>query len=383
MAIMGNSGPETYGMTPEQIQRYQQLMANRHAGRPDGQGIVGVDPNAQPAGGAPPDRPGQPVTYPATPPPAAQPAPAPAAQPVAQPAPAAPDPLAELRAQLMGYDPTAGINEAHRLASQQALGNMGMEWEDNLAARGIDPGAATGQDLKSRLTAQVMGPLAAAHAQQLAAAQGDRLSRLQSLTGMQLDQQRLSQQQAWQQAQDAEARRRWDAEQAYRNSQTDYQHQQDARQNQWQTTQQQWQTDDRNRQLQAQAPVGGVQSTPTAGGPVQQTLAQNLGVSGGGVPYVGSGGMSDSAYQALIGGGGGAGTSITGSPAAPSWGGGTSSGGATASYGQPTPGWNSGAGRTGGTTGSTLYQPQGGSYRPPSTTAPASGLGSAWSGLKK
>lgn len=200
--------------------------------------------------------------------------------------------LADLRAQIMGYDPTAGINQAYELTKKQGLQSLGMDVEDNLAARGVTTGSATGQDLQSRLTAQLLGPLQAQHAQALANAQADRLSRLTGLTGMELDQARAQQEADYRRQRDA-------ADEAYRRDQLGIQQKQfeqaqqaAANQLEWQKTQQTWATEDRKREEE---------------GRVQAALRQGLlggGGSGGGAMgsvATGSGLTGQEAYDRAFG----------------------------------------------------------------------------------
>lgn len=202
--------------------------------------------------------------------------PAPAAQPAPQPQPAAPAPggggdlLSQLLAQAQAYDPSAQINQAFDLQTKQGLESMGMDWEDNLAARGVNPGAATGQDLKSRLSAQLLAPIAAQRASALAGAQGDKFNRLQSIYGLQQQQQSLAQAQAWQQKQ-FEWQQQQDAkDREWQRIQFDFNKSQAEKDAEWRNKQQGWAEEDRNRALNPQAanPYGGPGQAPQQQAPV-------------------------------------------------------------------------------------------------------------------
>jgi len=206
-----------------------------------------------------------------------------------------------------------------------------MDVEDTLAARGVTTGSATGQDLKSRLTAQLLGPLQAQHAQALANAQAERLSRLTGLVGMELNQTRAQQ--------EADYRRQRDAvEDAYRQGQISLQQRQfeqsqqaSANQLDWQKQLQAWQREDRTQQQQAAAQ----QRTAGGGGgggmdPAERARAIIMGGSRSG------------------GGGGGGGSDLPITPTGHTMGGGAGLAGlSSTSFGEPTPNWNSGAGRSG------------------------------------
>lgn len=224
------------------------------------------------------------------------------------------DLMSQLIAQLQGYDPSAGINQAYELTKKQGLQSLGMDVEDNLAGRGVMTGSATGQDLQSRLTAQLLGPLQAQHAQALAGAQGDKLSRLQSLTGMQLDQQRAAQQQEYQRTRDA-AEDAWRREQAgqaqaWQQKQWDAQQAQQQQASTWEQQLQKWQTEDRQRQQAALGPVG---SNPLAGSlggggggmtpEAEAARALIMGGSGGGSAPAAGGGMPLTSTGQPMGGG--------------------------------------------------------------------------------
>lgn len=240
--------------------------------------------------------------------------------------------LSDLRAMILGYNPDDKINAAFDLQTKQGLTDMGMSYEDQMAARGVDPGSATGQDLKSRLTAQILGPLAAARASALANAQGDRLSRLTQLSGMELDANRQSQQ-------DAFLRQRYAADDAYRNSQLAMQqreadqaanrYQADAT---WRQQQEAWAREDRNRQNQMLAQQGSTGGSAMSGMSPEAQRARDL-ILGG------SGGRS---ATEILGGGGGSErpTTSTGHP----MGGGTGLSGLTSgtSFGKPFGGFTGG-----------------------------------------
>lgn len=255
----------------------------------------------------------------------------PAAQPAPQPAPvqqAAPggggDLMSQLIAQLQGYDPNKAINDAFDAQSKLAAEAAGVDWNAQQAARGLTPGDNSSQDLHAQLVARLMGPLAAQRAQALAGAQGDKLGRMQSLAGMQLDQQRQAQQQAWQQAQDAENTRRWNAEQAARQGETSWQHEQAAQNAAWQQKLQGWQAEDRTRQnqlagLQQQVDQRNLQQQLNPATPVQNALSGYLGVQPqASQPFstgTSNGGETFQGMLERLGQGGGAGpTTSTGMP---------------------------------------------------------------------
>lgn len=281
---------------------------------------------------------GQPAPAGASPVPGA---PAPAGPAVPGPAAggAVPGTLADLRAQIMGYNPDDKIDKAFQLTKQQGLTSLGMDVEDQLAARGVNVGAATGQDLQSRLTAQLLGPLQAAHAQALASAQGDRLSRLTSLSGMELDQQRMQQEADYRRQRDAADDAARQAQLAMQQRQADQAAKAAEAGLTWQQQQEAWAREDRAKQAQQGTVAGALQS----------------GLLGGG----GGGGGDDAAARAraLIMGGsggrtredllGGSDAPMTSSGHAMGGGTGLGGGGGGGGFGDPTPGWNSGAGRSG------------------------------------
>lgn len=273
---------------------------------------------------------------------------APAPAPQAPPAPAPPAPggaapmgggggsLAELRAMIMGLNPDDKINQAFDLQTKQGLTDMGMGVEDNLAARGVQMGSATGQDLESRLKGQLLGQLGSQRASALANAQTDRLGRLTSLTGMEMDQQRQQQEAAYRSQRDAADDAARNAQMAMQQRQADQAAQANTAASAWQQQQEAWAREDRTKQTQE--------------GQVQQAMREQLMPSGGGMPDAaanaralimgGSGGRT----AADVLGGGAAPITPTGQP----MGGGAGLGGAGAGtgFGDPTPGWNSGAGRS-------------------------------------
>lgn len=239
-----------------------------------------------------------PVTQWSNPTPAAQPTPAPQATPAPAPG-GGSDLLSQLLAQAQAYDPSAGINQAFDAQTKLGLENMGMSWEDELASRGVNPGAATGQDLKSRLSAQLLAPLAAQRASALAGAQSDKLNRLQSLYGLQQQQAQAAQDQTWrqkqfewQQAQDAKDR-------AWQQGQFDWQKTQAQKDAEWRATQQQWAIEDRNKALNPQAanPYGGPGQAPPQQAP--QTFFDLI----NGNPAYGGGSGGGQAEAAPSGGG--------------------------------------------------------------------------------
>lgn len=250
--------------------------------------------------------------------------------------------LADLRAQIMGYDPTAGINQAYELTKKQGLTSLGMDVEDQLAARGVNVGAATGQDLQSRLTAQLLGPLQAQHAQALAAAQGDRLSRLTSLSGMELDQQRMQQEADYRRQRDAADDAARQAQLAMQQRQADQAAKAAEAGLTWQQQQEAWAREDRAKQAQQGTVAGALQSGLLGGGggggddAAARARALIMGGSGGRTREDLLGGSDTPMTSSGFAMGGGAG--LAGGSASPGGGG----------FGEPTPGWNSGTGRSGG-----------------------------------
>lgn len=190
-----------------------------------------------------------------------QPLPAPTPAPTPAPAPApTPAPTnggGEYNTYLRGLvdsvrnnDPSAGINRAFDLQTQQAMGAMGEQWSDQTGAMGRLPSDNTSQDLKAVLTGKVMAPLAAQRASALAGAQQQGIANQMSLAGLlgqhESQQASLAQQQ-WQnqfqqsqfghqQSQDSQ-RMAWEREQAanaqrYNQQQFDWTRQQQLLQNQ-------------------------------------------------------------------------------------------------------------------------------------------------------
>lgn len=284
---------------------------------------------------------GQPAPAGASPVPGA---PAPAGPAVPGPAAggAVPGTLADLRAQIMGYNPDDKINQAYELTKKQGLTSLGMDVEDQLAARGVNVGAATGQDLQSRLTAQLLGPLQAAHAQALASAQGDRLSRLTSLSGMELDQQRMQQEADYRRQRDAADDAARQAQLAMQQRQADQAAKAAEAGLTWQQQQEAWAREDRAKQAQQGTVAGALQSGLLGGGggggddAAARARALIMGGSGGRTRedlLGGSDAPMTSSGHAM-----GGGTGLAGGAASPGGGG----------FGEPTPGWNSGTGRSGG-----------------------------------
>lgn len=194
------------------------------------------------------------------------------------------DLLSQLRSQILGYDPTAAINAAYDLQTKQGLTDMGMSVEDQLAARGVNTGSATGQDLESRLKGQLLGQLGSARASSLASAQGDRLSRMQQLTELESRQQQQQADNAYRQSQLAMQQR--EADRAAQNAQAEAA---------WRQQQETWAREDRTRQDQALAQQQAQQAQQSSSGSA---------MSGGGA----DGGMSPEAERAralILGGSGG------------------------------------------------------------------------------
>lgn len=299
------------------------------------------------------------------------------------------------------------VNQAWDKQAQIAGDQFGRVFQGTMGGRGILPSDATSQDAWGIGMAPIQQQLAAGRAGDISAHYGQEQQQAEQRRQFDADlamrQAQQQQQQTWQQRQADEDAKRWAAEQAFRNSQTSYQQGQDTFSRQYQQQQldmqrqqQEWQ----RQQQQAQNIAGGITnaggtpippqgatpargSTPTLG----TQLASNLGVAPSPMDMVAAANAASWAnYKPPEPAGG---TTFSGSPAAPSWGGGTSSGGSSSSFGTSTPGWNSGAGRTGGTAPSTLYQPQGGSYQPqggsyqpPSSSSAATAVQNAIRGVR-
>lgn len=198
----------------------------------------------------------------------------PMANPIPTPAPATPTPagpggggggdynslLQELLANARGTGYIDQINGAYDQQSKLAAEAAGLSWTDDMASRGMLPRDNQSRDLRARLVGQAMSPIAANRAAALADAANQRQTQLGNIAGMMSEQQAREESRRRQEAQDAEARRQFDATMSYNQSQLDYRRNQDNQARQ----------DEQNRQAQLQAAMtggGGPQPAPGPQGP--------------------------------------------------------------------------------------------------------------------
>lgn len=289
-----------------------------------------------------------PVTQWSNPSPAATPSPTPAPAPTTGGG-GQPDYLQQLIAKVNGYDPTQSINSAFDAQTQEAVKNVGGQWEGGMGSRGLLPSDNTSQDLKAVLTGKAMAPIAAQRAAALAGAQQQGLQNQFNLANMLSDQERLKQQQQWQNTQFEYTKSQDAATRAWQQAQFEWQKQQAALQGgQWQK-----EFDWRNSQTNTSNVHGGVtdaQGNPIAPGSQQPQRAPEpnyLDLIGG----AGGGGGARTLAEVLAAqgytGGGGSGSGAPTTSTGHAYGGAAGGDPSPSTFGQPTPGWNDGAGRTG------------------------------------
>lgn len=246
--------------------------------------------------------------------------------------------LQQLQSRVNSSDPSAGINDAFRqmreYVGQQTVG----EATGQMGARGLLPSDNTSQDLKAVLMGKAMTPIQAQHAAALSQAQQQGLDNQMSLARMMGDTERQTQQQQWEQQKFEYQKSQDAANRAFQQSQ--YDASQRAQQQQTDFLRQQWEA--QQKQLQTQNVAGGLtdasgnaiapqsSATPAPGGLGPEAAAARAKILGG------SGGLS---LGDILGGSGGGGTDFL--PTLHAGGAGSASGGSA------TPGWNSGAGRSG------------------------------------